>query len=348
MNETDLISIICPVYKTEKFLKQCINSVLNQTYKNFELIMVSDASPDASVDIIKSFQKNDQRIKILVNKKNLGLSHTRFEGLKLATGKFVMHLDSDDWLPHNALEVLHHKITEEKADLVYGAITRVVDKYGLIKNRRKNNYSHFNLLSPIVQPVLFDEYYISYFGVNKLLVSMCAKLYRKSTIDMVDLQPTTMTMGEDLLYNLNLHPHLKKIAFVPETVYYYRFGGMTSKQNPTFLEDIKKQYYIKKEKIKEYHYNAALPYIKYELANCFYSFFLNQLLIDGIDRTTVEKNIVAELRDSVYKDLSDVDNAKAKAIYSKNSGEISDSIWKEYQNVKKKYQIKKFINRLLS
>lgn len=346
--QKDLISIISPVYKTEKYLKQCIDSVLRQTYSNWELIMVSDASPDRSVEIIKTYQKKDPRIKLHVNSENMGLSHTRFEGLKIAQGEFIMHLDSDDWLHRNALKVMHEKMIQESADLVTGAITRVIDKFGLINIKMKNNYSLTHLTKAIELPELFEEYYISYFGSNKLLVNMCGKLYRKSVIDQANLSPTAMTMGEDLLYNMNLHPKLNKIAFVSDNVYYYRYGGLTNSSNPTFLEDIKCQYFIKKQNIDKYNYTKAIPFFKYELINCFYSHFENLVLLDRIPYNNLKKMIQKEINDPIYNDATVgtwADN-KTQMIKKKDIDGIILIVEKQVNAHRSSHTIKTLLNKV--
>ena len=347
--ETNLISIISPVFNTGKYIKQCIQSVLKQTYGDWELIFVIDASPDNSLDIIKLFAQQDERIKFIVNEHNLGVSKTRFKGLEIAKGEFIMHLDSDDWLPQNALLSLVEKIKSEKADIVYGGFVRVMDKMGIIKKNLSNNYSEDNIIDPIVHPELFEDYFISYFGVNKLYVSMCGKLYRHSVIKSASLAPTEMFMGEDLLYNLQLHPFLKKIAFVSNPVYFYRYGGITTRENPTFLIDIKKQFYIKKNKIEAYKYDKALPFIQHELVNCFFSHFLKYALLEIGNKEQLKLQIEEELLDPIYdQELNQIKNLKSTLLKEKNVDALTDLIWKQYQKSKYTFKFKKLISSILN
>ena len=101
-----LISVIIPVYNVEKYLSQCLDSVINQTYKNLEIICVDDSSTDNSLEILKEYAQKDTRIKIIKNEKNLGLGLTRNEGVKVAKGEYIHFLDSDDWMNLNAYEKL--------------------------------------------------------------------------------------------------------------------------------------------------------------------------------------------------------------------------------------------------
>lgn len=106
MPQTPKISIIVPVYNVEKYLPKCLDSIVNQTYKNLEIICVNDESPDNSLKILEEYAKTDNRIKI-ISQKNQGLFHARISGLKVAKGDICLYLDADDLLADNALQVLH-------------------------------------------------------------------------------------------------------------------------------------------------------------------------------------------------------------------------------------------------
>ena len=103
---TPLISVIIPVYNVEKYLRECLDSVINQTYKNLEIICVNDCSTDSSPEILEEYAKKDRRIIIKKNPKNIGLGLTRNEGIKIASGEYIHCLDSDDWLELDAYEIL--------------------------------------------------------------------------------------------------------------------------------------------------------------------------------------------------------------------------------------------------
>ena len=90
------ISVIIPVYNTEKYIKRCLESVVNQSFKNIEIVIVDDCSPDNSHSIIESYQKNDSRIKYIKHPHNKGLLWARITGIRNATGKYILHLDADD------------------------------------------------------------------------------------------------------------------------------------------------------------------------------------------------------------------------------------------------------------
>jgi glycosyltransferase involved in cell wall biosynthesis len=119
-----LISVIVPVYNVEFYLKKCIKSLVNQTYKNIEIILVDDGSFDASPSICDKFAESDKRIKV-IHQTNSGVSTARNVGIDKATGEYVAFVDSDDWVPRNALETLLNGIKENDADMCYGAIKEI-------------------------------------------------------------------------------------------------------------------------------------------------------------------------------------------------------------------------------
>ena len=119
------ISVIVPVYGTEKYLRKCLDSIINQTYKNLEIIIVNDHSPDNSQSIIDEYVKKDSRIISIINKKNLGLYHTRLSGFDVATGDFVAFVDSDDYLSIDAYRVM--LANQEKTESVDPVLEAALD-----------------------------------------------------------------------------------------------------------------------------------------------------------------------------------------------------------------------------
>lgn len=345
------VSIIVPAYNAAKHIKQCINSLLKQTFnETYEILIIDDNSTDNTLALLKKFEKNNQKIKVLKNEENLGVDKTRFRGIAEAKGNYLMFVDADDWISSNAIQLLYDKIIQEQADVVFGSFVRVLDKFKLIKKLSNNNYSKENIVSSIIQPELMDNYFISYFGVNKLLVSKCGKLYKKETIYKAQITPSGYSMGEDLIFNLKLHPFLNKIAFITEPIYFYRFGGMTSTSNPNFLVNIKEQFIFKEEMIKKYKYEKARKFIQIEVVNCFYSHFLNLLLFKEIHSAQeLKEKIQEELADSFYEEkLNDIDNEKAFLMRTKNYTKIVEIIYYTYSKRKFNYRIKRIISSLFT
>jgi glycosyltransferase involved in cell wall biosynthesis len=116
---TPKVSIIIPVYKVEQYLNKSIQSCLNQTLREIEIVLVNDGSPDGSKEIIEHYANIDDRVKF-IHKKNQGVTLARKDGLSMAVGDYIFYLDGDDYLTDNAIELLYNKAIKEKADWVVG------------------------------------------------------------------------------------------------------------------------------------------------------------------------------------------------------------------------------------
>lgn len=131
INDDLLISVIIPVYNAEKYLEQCLNSIKNQTYKNFEVIIVNDGSKDNTDSICKKFAQSDSRFRYF-SKENGGVSSARNFGLDNANGHYITFIDGDDWVEHNHLEILIKSITENNSDIAicsYKEFDNNIDTY---------------------------------------------------------------------------------------------------------------------------------------------------------------------------------------------------------------------------
>ena len=127
MTKNPLISVIVPVYNTERFLKECLDSVIYQTYKNLEIIIVNDGSKDSSLSIINEYAQKDNRIKV-ISRENRGVSASRNDGLDIASGEYLCFIDSDDYMALDTLEILLRGIEESGADIASSGTVRVSEK----------------------------------------------------------------------------------------------------------------------------------------------------------------------------------------------------------------------------
>ena len=303
-----MISVIIPVYNAEKWLPQCLNSVLVQDYKAIEVILVNDASTDNSLDVCKRYAGEDNRIIIINKLQNEGLELARQSGYKSAKGEYVMHIDADDWLDHSqVISAMCRKAEDTGADYVEIGMQRVLDRYKWIVKKYVSSVSAL-----IEQPELFDKYYLSFFGVNILSVNIWGKLYRKSTLDKADISPIGVFMGEDLAYNIQLFPHLERIYILNEIGYNYRMGGVTGRYNPHLLPDLKRLYLLKEELIDKYQYYKAHDWIRFELKNVLNT-DICQRIAYGIDsdKEAAINAIMNEINDPIYAKLSEVDKSSA-------------------------------------
>lgn len=253
------ISIVIPVYNRQKTIKKCLKSIINQSYKNIEIIVVNDGSIDNSLHIINFFAEKDIRISV-INQENNGVEKARFNGIKAATGDFLMFVDSDDYLPLDACEKLINAQIKTKADVVMGRIERSF--FGVVKNSVEDKLYNNKL---IVKPELMDEYYISFFGVNIIPVNIVAKLYKKSLFD--NIITFGLKHGEDLCLNMHIFPNIQSLYTINDIVYTYNYGGMTSNYNKDLMNDAIHAYDIKKLYLDKYNYGKGYVYIDIELVN---------------------------------------------------------------------------------
>lgn len=129
------VTIIIPVYNSEKYLKQCLDSVINQTLEKIEIICIDDKSTDNSLNILKEYRNNDKRIKIIENSGNKGTGYTRNIGLKEALGEYIMLLDADDWYETETCEKAYNQINNNKDDIVFFNYTKIYE----YNNTKKRN-----------------------------------------------------------------------------------------------------------------------------------------------------------------------------------------------------------------
>lgn len=222
--EPILISVIIPVYKAEKYIHRCIESILGQTYKNLEIILVDDGSPDKCGEICDKYSKVDERIKV-IHQENAGVSRARNIGLMSCTGTFVMFVDSDDYISGDFIEILYSQICD--ADYISSGFTRC-DSEGRIEY----------ICSPKEEIELTgkDALYKHYAGVSAQMRINCiyvwGKLYRKEIWE--DLKFQDGLLFEDIYIMPYLLLKCKKIKFVSDAGYYYREepNSITNRLNP--------------------------------------------------------------------------------------------------------------------
>lgn len=193
-----------------------------------------------------------------------------------------MYVDSDDYLPYNAVEKLLSAALVHRADIAIGEMTRVLDNKGIIKKRN----TKYNLID-IDHNELIEKYYISFFGVNILPVSMCAKIYKKEMLDAAIVEKTGLHHGEDLCYNMQVFPYANKVVVIPDAVYYYRWGGMTSKMNYGLFDEARKAYRLKQSMIRKYHVKRGDEFIAYELKNFFITYMESFILYTRANETEI-------------------------------------------------------------
>lgn len=226
--ENPFFSIIVPIYKIDKnFLKECIESILSQSFENFELILVDDGSPDNSGQICDDYAKQDNRIKVL-HQVNQGVSVARNNGIEYASGEWLMFADADDWLEYNACEILYNRICEQDCEILkFRAISELKSSSKLIncefedgrvydlKNVKEKEFVYrCTMKIPDCAKQLNKPVYYSW-----------DKVYKRSFLIFHDIKyPVGIVKSEDKIFFLNCTQKLSKLYCISDALYHYRMN----------------------------------------------------------------------------------------------------------------------------
>ena len=251
--EGDLISVILPIYRVENYLTQCIESLIIQTYKNIEIILVDDGSPDSCPVICDEYALKDSRIKVL-HKKNGGVSSARNEGLKASSGVYVYFMDPDDMVVPRFLEYMYQTMVTEACDMAVCAFTS--DEEQFQRDCRKDALCEQTTIgkSELLKKVAFS-WDVAGYTWNKLL--------KRSLIGELRFDES-VHMNEDQLFTLQYASRVKKAVLVQDSLYYYRVldtSAMNQKWNDrkasafiTYLKitELIRKYSFPNEEIQSY------------------------------------------------------------------------------------------------
>ncbi len=207
------ISIIVPCYNAQRFLHKCLNTILNQTIKDIEIICVDDCSTDDTAQILLEFAKKDKRIKILTHAKNSGISVTRNTGIEAATGDYIAFIDSDDYIDVTMMEKLYNKAEKTGAEIVLSNIYLYFEDTGAKQLFRDNRY--FTYLSSRLFTLTEEPRLVTYIGVWD-------RIYTRDLILKNNLRFPVGLVYEDHLFTIQAMACAKSITVVNEPLYYYR------------------------------------------------------------------------------------------------------------------------------
>lgn len=226
--EEELISIIVPVYNSEKYIEKCIKSLVNQSLNNIEIILIDDGSSDSSLNICKREAKYDNRIRV-ITQKNLGVSEARNKGIGIARGKYIMFCDSDDFVESNWCEEHYNIIKNNENSLI-------ISGYSII-NLRNNKIN--------IKKIFLEEKSISKLDKsgfwnlyrNNLTNSPCNKIYdiKKIKENNIMFDPS-LSLGEDLLFNLDYIRNVENIIVINKQLYNYTIRDRESLDNKYYKD----------------------------------------------------------------------------------------------------------------
>ena len=212
----DKITVIVPVYNVENYLRKCLDSIIAQTYKNIEIIVVNDGSTDASGQICQEYTQIDNRI-VYIEKENGGLSEARNVGLDKMTGSYVTFIDSDDWAELDYVEILYKKIIEYQADISVG-------NYYSYNEDEETYYFHIygdSYYEKVYDNIsIFENLYESQEMKSFALISAWGKLYKAKLFDYLRFEKGKL--GEDGYFNQKMYLSVNKVVYLNKGLYAYR------------------------------------------------------------------------------------------------------------------------------
>ena len=215
------VSVVVPIYNVEKYLKQCVESLLNQTLKEIEIILVDDESPDLSGKIADEYEKKYSNIKT-IHKKNGGLGPARNTGLEHATGEYVAFLDSDDWVQSDMYEKLYMVAKQQEADIVVSGHCDVSNGIPVLQKQhplRGNVYASVDEIREVRKNLFGHD--INDIEVESFPMSVCMSIYNRNMIEKYQLRFENI-LSEDTIFNISAYKFAKKIIFTEYTDYCYR------------------------------------------------------------------------------------------------------------------------------
>lgn len=260
------ISIIIPVYNVAPYLDACLSSCINQTFRDIEIIVVNDGSPDTSYQIIAAYAAMDERI-VVVNKKNEGLIYARKSGLDIARGEYVFHLDGDDYIENNTMEVLYKEAIEKSSDYV------LTGNFYILGNQKSECPVENEAIGLSGQDLLL-------FLIFNLRWQIWGRLIKKSLFNGIIYRQ--IFMGEDLYFNMQIALKVKRSTKVDACLYNYirRDGSITAKNDERAfrytLEMIESIWFL----LDREHYNQQVKESIYR--------FWDGYLIDSIKKNRIE------------------------------------------------------------
>lgn len=309
VNVMGLVSIVIAAYNIENYISRCIKSVVNQTYKNIEIIIVNDGSSDNTLNIIMSYAADDNRIKI-INQENKGLIEARKSGYKYVRGEFLLFIDGDDWIEDNTVEVLFQYAKEKAADIVQYKCIFEYDNGEKVLDWDKNIGE-------------FLEYeYLKQCFLGNIHHNIWSQFIRKGFIEENRVKfPKDISYGEDLALTISLAINEPKVIVIDKYLYHYyqRSTSLSNDISKSILDIGKATEFIKSELIN--HGLQELFKEEFEYMAFRQNFYSRRKLIFGV-KGNLSKKIFDNWKsmninmnnNKYYKVIYENDNIKAKIV----------------------------------
>jgi len=282
------LSVVIPVYKVENYLERCVKSVLNQDYKDLEVILVDDGSPDHCPQICDELASQDSRITV-IHKKNGGLSSARNEGIKVANGENVVFLDSDDQWSQNKLSPIMEQVLTNKAKITYFSSMSLYEDAGYyVRDERVFHGLGAGVFSPL-------QIYPTLIKCGDLHEHACTKIIKADFLRENNLFFKEGILGEDTEWFFRVLRKDVTISIINICLYIYTEGRIGSIVNSASTRSVRDTLSTIRSSIYYYKQNPSAPTKVYELAHCSYLWSIalgHYNYVGEVDKKDVKKEII--------------------------------------------------------
>lgn len=290
-NQNPLVSIIIPVYNMEAYLDNCLNSILEQTYLNWELILIDDGSKDKSKNICENWAKKDKRI-LFFSQDNHGVSYSRNRGIRESRGKYIIFIDADDIVFNQYIEVLINAFNKYNIDL------SIISYFSFQDEKESQYYTLLNKDYEIISENIGSIFF------SKTDGTICSKMFKKSIIDKFKLRfNESIYVSEDLLFNMQYSSYCNEVSFNTSKLYGYR-----QRAESAVHKVISEKWFtcldVYSILVKNYEKSSFYPDIQY-----YYLKFLYEA------KYNIKKNNlnISEIRPNIYNEIYEAER-KAQSI----------------------------------
>lgn len=291
---SSLISIVVPIYNVEQYLQKCVDSLINQTYKNLEIILVDDGSPDNCPKICDEYAKQDSRIKV-IHKENGGLSDARNAGMKIATGEYILFIDSDDWIKSEMIEDMYNRMIEDNSDLVSSGVLWVDEDGVEIRNATVSENCVLNTEQAMSE--LIND--------GKLKQHVWNKLYKADLIKNIPFDKGKY--HEDVFWSYKVIGEAERISIEKNSYYFYVqrsesiMGEKYSAKRLDALDAMELRCEYMKERFPKLYNNALTVYI----GSCMYHLQLAlSAKVDKLIIRNVKSRLIYRKNGNVFENLA--------------------------------------------
>lgn len=293
------ISIILPIYNSEKYLSETLESLINQTFADIEIICIDDCSTDKSLDILNSYADKDPRIHVLKNEVNKGPGATRNRALDIAQGDYILFLDSDDYLTQNACEVLYNQAVKNKNDMVLFNFCRITGNKTQISDRLS-----------VFEPYIGKNIKLRNLGINFFISTYpWAQMYSKDFLGKNEIRFSNHKCCEDDIFVIKAFLNSESASICPQALYYYRIRKDSQMRKPELYMDVIKAKDLCFEYVKSNH-----P----EVLNYFLDYYISGLVY--------YLKILKRKKHKLYKDYFETVRQRYKNISENYSADVLEKI----------------------